>query len=78
AALLIRRDLADRLGPWDERFFLYSEETEYFHRARKAGETGWFTPDAIVRHEQGGSGVRPEFTALMAVNRVRYARATSS
>lgn len=78
AALLIRRDLADRLGPWDERFFLYSEETEYFHRARKAGETVWFTPDAIVRHEQGGSGVRPEFTALMAVNRVRYARATSS
>lgn len=76
AALLVRGDLARRLGPWDERFFLYSEETEYFRRARDAGETVWFAPEATVVHAQGGSGVRPEFTALMAVNRVRYAEAT--
>ncbi len=76
AALLVRGDLAQRLGPWDERFFLYSEETEYFRRARDTGETVWFAPEATVVHAQGGSGVRPEFTALMAVNRVRYAEAT--
>ncbi len=76
AALLVRRDLADRLGGWDERFFLFSEETEYFRRARDAGETVWFAPEATVVHTQGGSGIRPEFTALMAVNRVRYAEAT--
>jgi exopolysaccharide biosynthesis WecB/TagA/CpsF family protein len=78
AALLVRGDLARRLGAWDERFFLYSEETEYFRRARDRGETVWYAPEATVVHSQGGSGVRAEFTALMAVNRVRYAEATGT
>jgi exopolysaccharide biosynthesis WecB/TagA/CpsF family protein len=77
AALLIRGDVSKRLGDWDERYFLYSEETEYFRRVRDAGETVWFEPGATVMHAQGGSGIRPEFTALMAVNRVRYAEATA-
>jgi GT2 family glycosyltransferase len=76
AALLIRGDLWKRLGDWDERYFLYSEETDYFRRVRDAGESVWFEPGATVTHAQGGSGIRPEFTALMAVNRVRYAEAT--
>jgi GT2 family glycosyltransferase len=78
AALLVRRDLCDHLGDWDERFFLYSEETEYFHRARAAGAEVWFEPAATVTHHQGGSGTNHWVTSLMAVNRVRYAEATSS
>lgn len=73
AALLIERTLADRLGDWDERYFLYSEETDYFRRARDAGGTVWFDPAATVTHRQGGSGISAGQVALMAVNRVRYA-----
>jgi GT2 family glycosyltransferase len=72
AALLIRRDVADLVGGWDERFFLYSEEVDYFRRVRDAGEVVWFDPEAVVRHSQGGSGTSPALMALMAVNRVRY------
>lgn len=72
AALLIRREVADLVGSWDERFFLYSEEVDYFRRVRDAGKTVWFEPDAVVRHSQGGSGTSPALVALMAVNRVRY------
>lgn len=74
AALLIHRGLADRLGDWDERYFLYSEETDYFRRAREAGATVWFAPFATVAHRQGGSGMSPGQAALLSVNRVRYAR----
>lgn len=74
AALLIHRDLADRLGDWDERYFLYSEETDYFRRAREAGATIWFAPRATVLHRQGGSGMSPGQAALLSVNRVRYAQ----
>ncbi|TFD91456.1 glycosyltransferase [Cryobacterium serini] len=74
AALLINGDLAERLGDWDERYFLYSEETDYFRRARRAGAVVWFEPAAIIRHRQGGSGGSYAQTALMAVNRVRYAQ----
>jgi GT2 family glycosyltransferase len=72
AALLIRRDVSDSVGGWDERFFLYSEEVDYFRRVRDAGEVVWFEPEAVVRHSQGGSGTSAALMALMAVNRVRY------
>ena len=74
AAMLIHPEVVDRVGAWDERFFLYSEETDYFRRARDAGVTIWYEPNAVVEHRQGGSGASPQLDALMAVNRVRYAQ----
>ncbi|MCG7288064.1 glycosyltransferase family 2 protein [Cellulomonas sp. ACRRI] len=74
AAMLVRAEAARTVGPWDERFFLYSEETDYCRRARDAGWEVWFEPAARVRHAAGGSGRGPELTALLQVNRVRYAR----
>lgn len=74
AALLISGSLAERLGDWDERYFLYSEETDYFRRAREAGAVVWFEPSAVIRHRQGGSGGSDGQTALLAINRVRYAQ----
>ena len=73
AALMVDMPLARRLSGWNEDFFLYSEETEYFHRARSTGAEVWFEPAATMVHRRGGSGQSPELTALMAVNRVRYA-----
>lgn len=72
AALLIHRDVATAIGSWDTRFFLYSEETDFFRRVRDAGYAIWYEPQARVRHEQGGSGSSTELQSLMAVNRVRY------
>ena len=34
AAMLVTRQCADATGPWDESFFLYSEETDFAERAR--------------------------------------------
>lgn len=74
AALLVRADTAVAVGDWDEQFFLYSEETDFFHRVRENGETVWFEPSAVMRHSRGGSGTSPDLDALMAANRVRYIR----
>ncbi|MGP5382730.1 glycosyltransferase family 2 protein [Glutamicibacter arilaitensis] len=74
AALMIRRSLARSLGDWDERFFLYSEEVDYFRRARAQHETIWFEPAALMRHIGGASGASIQLEALMAVNRIRYIR----
>ncbi|MGW9402480.1 WecB/TagA/CpsF family glycosyltransferase [Arthrobacter sp. NPDC055585] len=73
AALLVDMPLARRLGGWNESFFLYSEETDYFRRAREAGAQAWFEPAACMVHRRGGSGQSDDLAALMAVNRVRYA-----
>jgi exopolysaccharide biosynthesis WecB/TagA/CpsF family protein len=74
AALLIDAALERRLGPWDEQFFLYSEETDYFKRARLAGAAIWYEPAAAMTHQMGGSGASVQLETLMAVNRIRYAR----
>ncbi|MBC7725875.1 MAG: glycosyltransferase family 2 protein [Burkholderiaceae bacterium] len=74
AAVLTRRDIADAIGDWDERFFLYSEEVDYLRRARERGASIWFEPSARMRHDEGGSGASVRLKSLMAVNRVRYVR----
>jgi exopolysaccharide biosynthesis WecB/TagA/CpsF family protein len=74
AAVLMRREVAKVAGRWDARFFLYSEETDYFRRLRDLGFEIWYEPQAVVRHDRGGSGTSSDLAALMAVNRVRYVR----
>ncbi|MCT9867981.1 WecB/TagA/CpsF family glycosyltransferase [Paenarthrobacter aurescens] len=73
AALLVSADATQEVGAWDEQFFLYSEETDYCRRVRESGRSIWFEPSARMWHERGGSGTSPQLTALMSVNRVRYA-----
>ncbi|MFC5931583.1 glycosyltransferase family 2 protein [Cryobacterium melibiosiphilum] len=73
AALLVRTSVVEAIGPWDsERFFLYSEETDYARRIRARGYTIEFAPTAIVHHRGAGSGSGPALDALLAVNKVRY------
>jgi GT2 family glycosyltransferase len=50
AFLLLRRELFDELGGFDERFRLYGEDIELCYRAAKAGWERWYVPQAVVRH----------------------------
>ena len=56
AAMLVDRAAWDAVGQWDERFFLYSEETDFFHRARRKGFDVWFEPAATVPASRGWLG----------------------
>ncbi|MHB1011073.1 MAG: glycosyltransferase [Propionibacteriaceae bacterium] len=72
AALLIAGEVASKVGEWDERFFLYAEETDFMRRVREAGETIWYEPGSVVQHAQGGSGSSVDLDRLLTVNRIRY------
>ncbi|OAB88522.1 hypothetical protein AWH69_01575 [Janibacter melonis] len=71
ACLAVSWECAQEIGPWDESYFLYSEETDYCMRARDLGWQVWFEPDAQVTHEGGGSGVSDALHEMQVVNRVR-------
>ena len=71
---MVARKAWDAVGQWDERFFLYSEETDFFRRVRNAGFQVWYDPAAQIVHRAGGSGSSPELIALLLVNCVRYFR----
>jgi N-acetylglucosaminyl-diphospho-decaprenol L-rhamnosyltransferase len=63
AAFLIRREAFEEVGPFDEAFFLFSEETDWSYRARKAGWRTLFFPEAEAVHV-GGASWRRESAAL--------------
>jgi GT2 family glycosyltransferase len=50
AAFMIGRELFDRLGGFDERFFMVYEDVDLSYRARLAGARCYFAADAVVRH----------------------------
>jgi N-acetylglucosaminyl-diphospho-decaprenol L-rhamnosyltransferase len=53
ACLLMPREALAQVGPLDERFFLYFEETDWCLRARQAGLAVWYCADAEVVHLEG-------------------------
>jgi N-acetylglucosaminyl-diphospho-decaprenol L-rhamnosyltransferase len=74
AALLVSAELIRDIGPWDESFLLYSEETEYMMRAADRGWTLWYEPSSVVEHIGGESNVNPMLSSLLVVNKVRLFR----
>ena len=55
AAMLIRWSMLEAIGPMDEGFFLYFEETDFQRRAAQAGWEIWHAPTARVYHQAGSS-----------------------
>lgn len=53
AAFAIRRELFEALGGFDERFFMYMEDTDLSLRARLAGFACLYVPASLVYHEYG-------------------------
>jgi len=62
AILLARKELVERVGAFDPRFFLYFEETDLCRRLRQAGAELWAVGQAVAHHEANSSAraVRPE------------------
>lgn len=74
AVMLISRTALLAIGPWDESFLLYSEETEFALRAADHGWGLWFEAGAEAVHIGGESRTNPMLAALLSVNRVRLYR----
>lgn len=55
ACLLVRREAAEAVGPLDEGFFMFNEETDWCYRFRRAGWKVLFFPGAEVVHVGGAS-----------------------
>ncbi len=55
AALMISRPCLNKIGLMDESYFLYYEEIDWATRAKRAGFTLAYSPDAVVFHKEGGT-----------------------
>ncbi len=54
------KNVVDRIGFWDEEYFLYYEDSDYSERAKRAGIKLIYNPDIVLWHKNaqstGGSG----------------------
>jgi N-acetylglucosaminyl-diphospho-decaprenol L-rhamnosyltransferase len=71
ACLLVRREAADAVGPFDEDFFLFSEEVDWCYRFRQAGWKVLFYPGAEFVHVIGAAYNPSLFDELVRAH-VRY------
>ena len=81
ACMLVRRTALETVGPLDEGFFLYFEETDWCRRAHALGLEVHGEPGARVRHVGGTSVARSSVGAgerrahgIFAASRRRYFR----
>jgi GT2 family glycosyltransferase len=54
ACLIVRSEAVEKVGGFDERYFMYFEETDWCYRMKRAGGHVYFSPDAEVTHFGGG------------------------
>jgi len=76
AAILIRREAWDQVGPLDEGFFMYSEELDWCRRAREQGWKVVYLPTAQVVHygAQSSEQVKPLQHIHFQHSKIRYFR----
>ncbi|MEK7120466.1 MAG: hypothetical protein AAB840_00045, partial [Patescibacteria group bacterium] len=62
---MVRKEVIEKVGGLDERFFMYLEEMEWCYRIKKNGFSVYFYPEAKVTHVGHGSGNRS--TAILHI-----------
>jgi GT2 family glycosyltransferase len=72
--LLARREAIESAGFMDERFFMYSEETDFCRRMSNAGWKIRHVPWMTILHYGAQVGVDPRIESTAAHSRMLYAR----
>ncbi len=67
AALMAKRQMIEEIGGLDEDFFMYVEEVDWCHRAKKAGWSVWFYPSAQITHLVRGSSPEGKQRAVLGI-----------
>jgi N-acetylglucosaminyl-diphospho-decaprenol L-rhamnosyltransferase len=74
AVFAVRREAFEAVDGFDERFFLFSEETDLCKRIHEMGWQAYHEPGITFVHHAGKAGVHPPREAQMAYGRLQYAR----
>lgn len=55
AAMFIKKDVFEKIGLLDEKYFLYYEDLDFCMRAKKSNMQIMFSPKAVIWHNNAGS-----------------------
>jgi GT2 family glycosyltransferase len=76
AAMFCRREALQTVGPMDEGYWMYCEDSDWCERFQAAGWPIWYLPSATMDHKLGGSstGARAEMVAAYSLAAARFFR----
>ena len=66
AAMVVRKEVVDDIGWFDDRYFMYLEDADWCHRMWEANWPVYYVHDIVIkhRHERGSAHVPGIFKAL--------------
>ncbi len=72
SALLVTREAKDKVGPMDDRFFMYMEDTDWCRRFWECGFEVVYLPEASVYHYHGKGSAKGGFFGSLLFNRLTW------
>ena len=72
SALLVTREAAEKVGPMDNRFFMYMEDTDWCRRFWECGFEVVYFPEASVYHYHGKGSAKGGFFGSLLFNRLTW------
>lgn len=72
AAILIKKDLFEKLNGFDEKYFLYYEDADLCKRVRESGKKIYYYPKVSIKHLVGGTKSNENRSKLNYVSSFKY------
>lgn len=69
-SLIIKREVYEKLGGFDESFFMYTEDEELCFRVHKLGYKILYTPDILITHFEGKSNTNKSINEFLVKTKV--------
>lgn len=60
AAMMVRREVIDKVGLMDESYFMYGDDIDWCYRIKQAGFRVFYFPEAQILHYGGKGGSRKQ------------------
>lgn len=79
-AMMVKKEILERVGMFAEKFFLYYEEWDWSARITRANYKIWYTADAEIYHKESLTvgKTNPIKTYYLTRNRILYMRRNSN
>lgn len=81
SCMMVRREVGEKVGWWDEDYFFYGEDLDFCYRIKKAGWRIFFLPQVKIIHYRGvTSGIlkhSEKISRAKKETRIRAARAST-
>jgi len=72
SCLLAKREMFEKVGLLDERFYMYVEDVDLCYRAKMAGFSVFYFPQVLVIHHIGKSTQKKKFNMLVEHHKSMY------